>query len=338
MDSPEQADDIASDAGSPATVEVEVDFDVTESDSAYGDEISTFTASLTASALDYRNENGRRYHAFRDGRYLIPNDEAEKQRLDMLHELFRTMTGGKLFLAPIPPTPHRILDLGTGTGFWAIEFADQYPSTEVWGNDLSPIQPDWIPPNVKFVIDDFEDEWLYGHRKFDFIHARYLAASCKDFSKLLQRCYEFTIPGGYVEFQDWDANMYSQDGSSKGTSIEEYYNIIIPAYEKAGVEVSPGPKLEGWFRDAGFEDIHVHRFLVPIGAWPKDETLKQVGCWMLTQSAAGFEATALAVLTRVEGWSKEAVNDLVARSTADAWNPAIHALFDFYIVCGRKPE
>jgi hypothetical protein len=28
---------------------------------------------------------------------------------------------GQLHMAPIPPNPHRILDLGTGTGIWAIE-------------------------------------------------------------------------------------------------------------------------------------------------------------------------------------------------------------------------
>ncbi|KAJ9307957.1 hypothetical protein DTO217A2_2451 [Paecilomyces variotii] len=335
MDSPEQEHNAALPAVPPATVEV--DTYAFENDSSYGDEISNFTASITASAVDYRNENGRRYHAFRDGRYLIPNDEPEKQRLDTLHMLYRTLTGGRLFLSPLPPAPHRILDLGTGTGSWAIDFADDYPSTEVWGNDLSPIQPAWIPPNVRFVIDDFEDEWLYGHRKFDFIHARYLAVSCKDFPRLIRRCYEFTTPGGYVEFQDWDANMYSQDGSTEGTSIKQYYDVIRPAFAKAEVECSPGSKLEGWFRDAGFEDIHVQKFLVPMGGWPKDETLKSVGFLNLMQIATGFEATALAVLTRHEGWSKEAVADLVARTRQDAWNPSIHAIFDFYIVYGRKP-
>lgn len=34
-----------------------------------------------------------------------------------------------------------MLDLGTGTGIWAIDFADEYPSANVIGTDLSPIQP-----------------------------------------------------------------------------------------------------------------------------------------------------------------------------------------------------
>lgn len=54
--------------------------------------------------------------------YYMPNDENEKERLDMMHELMLTMMGRKLFLSPIGSSPHRVLDLGTGTGMWAMEF------------------------------------------------------------------------------------------------------------------------------------------------------------------------------------------------------------------------
>ena len=38
-----------------------------------------------------------------------------------MHKLVEVSLGGKLNLAPIPPDPQRILDIGTGTGVWAIE-------------------------------------------------------------------------------------------------------------------------------------------------------------------------------------------------------------------------
>lgn len=40
------------------------------------------TASMTSSILRYREENGRTYHAYKDGKYMYPNDEAENDRLD----------------------------------------------------------------------------------------------------------------------------------------------------------------------------------------------------------------------------------------------------------------
>jgi len=64
----------------------------------------------------------------------------------------------QLLLAPITKSPKHVLDMGTGTGIWAIEFgktqnkcrfrfivdslkAREYPSASVIGIDLSPIPP-----------------------------------------------------------------------------------------------------------------------------------------------------------------------------------------------------
>lgn len=40
----------------------------------------------------------------------------------MTHAMMLTLSDGNLFLAPIGDSPRRVLDLGTGTGIWAIEF------------------------------------------------------------------------------------------------------------------------------------------------------------------------------------------------------------------------
>lgn len=74
--------------------------------------------------------------------YLAPNDEQENDRLDMHHHLSTLLSSGKLHFSPIGESPQRILDVGTGTGIWAIEIGDEYPSAEVVGVDLSPTQPD----------------------------------------------------------------------------------------------------------------------------------------------------------------------------------------------------
>lgn len=96
--------------------------------------------------MNYRYENGRRYHAYHEGSkfinyegclrcyifstdieqkgYMVPNDEEEKDRLDIVHEMLLTMMDRKLFLAPLSDPPARVLDLGTGTGIWAIDFGN----------------------------------------------------------------------------------------------------------------------------------------------------------------------------------------------------------------------
>ena len=40
-----------------------------DSDSAYGSDLESETSSLHSSIFDYRYENGRRYHAYREGAY-----------------------------------------------------------------------------------------------------------------------------------------------------------------------------------------------------------------------------------------------------------------------------
>lgn len=77
---------------------------------------STTSTSITSSIRNYQYENGRRYHALREGEYLLPNDEREQDRLDLHHHIFRLTLGGPLIRAPIPPNPQRVVDLGTGTG------------------------------------------------------------------------------------------------------------------------------------------------------------------------------------------------------------------------------
>ena len=114
------------------------------SDSSLGDDAasSRYTASLTSSIERYPIENGRRYHAYKDGSYIMPNDESELDRLDLTHNMMKITMGMKLFNAPIDK-PKRVLDIGTGTGIWAIEMADEHPDAEIIGTDLSATQPTW---------------------------------------------------------------------------------------------------------------------------------------------------------------------------------------------------
>ncbi|OAX77098.1 hypothetical protein ACJ72_08607, partial [Emergomyces africanus] len=104
----------------PVGIDVDEDEGPSDLDSAFGDTNST-TASLTSSILRYQYENGRRYHAYRAGSYLMPNDEQANDHLDICHRMLTLAMDNKLHLAPIGTNPQRILDIGTGTGLWAVE-------------------------------------------------------------------------------------------------------------------------------------------------------------------------------------------------------------------------
>lgn len=63
---------------------------------------------------------------------------------------------GRLHCAPFDRQnpPRKVLDIATGTGAWAIEMGDVYPEAQIIGTDLSPIQPAFVPPNVRFFVED----------------------------------------------------------------------------------------------------------------------------------------------------------------------------------------
>jgi hypothetical protein len=44
-----------------------------------------------------------------------PNDEEERDRMDLLHHIYRLILKGELHLAPIGSDSQNVLDLGTGT-------------------------------------------------------------------------------------------------------------------------------------------------------------------------------------------------------------------------------
>ncbi|CZR69130.1 uncharacterized protein PAC_19030 [Phialocephala subalpina] len=171
-------------AAQPVETSIDIDNGVGISDAGYEtDSVRTASTSLASSVRDYVFENGRRYHKFREGSYNFPNDESEQDREDMTHALVTSFCH-RLHFAPIGINPQNILDMGTGTGIWGI--ANQYPSANVLGIDLSPIQPSWVPPNVRFMVDDVESLWLYPRDHFDYIHSRHMVMAIRDWPKLMR--------------------------------------------------------------------------------------------------------------------------------------------------------
>lgn len=47
--------------------------------------------------------------------------------MDLGHHIYSLLLGGELYRAPIGKNIQRVLDLGTGTGIWAMDFAELDP-------------------------------------------------------------------------------------------------------------------------------------------------------------------------------------------------------------------
>ncbi len=261
-------------APDPTVKALEADDD---NDSAIGSDLPSSTQSLTSSALDFEFEHGRRYHAYQAGRYAFPNDEDELDRMDFENQIFFMLLGGKLHHAPLK-SPQRILDLGTGTGIWALDIAEMYPSASVVGIDLSPVQPTEVSPNVLFEVDDFEQEWTFQKDSFDLIHWRLLLASVSDYPKLFRQAFEHIRPGGYLEIHDIDPGQNCDDGTlSNDNSSVQWGQLFHEGCVKAGRPIPSIMSYKQMMENAGFVDITEQILKRPSNAWPKDRMLKRIG-------------------------------------------------------------
>ncbi|KAJ2891192.1 hypothetical protein MKZ38_000768 [Zalerion maritima] len=133
----------------------------------------------------------------------------------------------------------------------AFLIAERYPSTEVTGTDLSPVQPELIPPNLQFYVDDIEDEWV-DHCGYDLVHLRHVAPFVRDMPRLLRH----TKPGGWIEIQECSGLPSCDDETMpENHPVTEFFTRVHAALAEDGMNFHVGPALAQPFRVAGFTSI-----------------------------------------------------------------------------------
>ncbi|KAJ4258257.1 hypothetical protein NW762_008406 [Fusarium torreyae] len=88
---------------------------------------------------------------------------------------------------------------------------------------------------------------------------------------------------------------------------------------------------------AGFEDVHQKILKMPIGSWPKDPVLKEVGKCQLIQSCLAIDSYTPMLVEKVLGWSKEESQVLMENAKKELHDPSIHGYMPVYFIYGRKP-
>ncbi|KJX92439.1 SAM dependent methyltransferase like protein [Zymoseptoria brevis] len=308
-------------------------------DSAYDGEAQSETASLSESIAAHRIENGRRYTAHTDGEnYWAPHDDDQHDQLDIAHHIFLLLFDEKLTLAPIKPNA-KVLDVGTGTGIWAIDFADEHPEAEVIGTDITPAMPSWVPPNVRFELDDCTKDWSFPENTFDFIHVRCLYGSIEDWPELYAKILRHLKPGGWFEQVEYSVCWRSDDDSiPAGHIFPTASSLYIEAGEKMGRTFRIWELQKDLIDAAGFENTSERRFKMPLGPWAADKKLKEIGRWHLLEAYQGIEGWTMALLTRILGWKYEEVQVFLAKVREGlSQTKQMHTYTSGSVVIGQKP-
>jgi SAM-dependent methyltransferase len=246
-------------------------------------------------------------------------------RVDLFYHALRIVFDSVLFFAPIQE-PQSILDVGTGTGIWAIDVADAHPQAEVIGIDLSPVQPSHVPPNLRFEIADADEPWTFTPR-FDLVHSRVMQDfSIKNWPAYLREAFHALKPGGWVEFQEFDYRCQTDDNTAPEKSQLKFWeDEWTRALQMTGLNGYCRPDLlEQQVRDAGFVNVTRRNFKLPIGPWPKDQRLKDAGILGMANLVHGVYGLSVKIFTHLLGYSIEELEVLLAAVRKDVKERKVH--------------
>lgn len=171
-----------------------------------------------------------------------------------------------------------------------------------------------------------EDEWTYSY-KFDYIHARHMVGSIKDFPALFEKIHGNLNPGGYAEFQDYYVKLQSVDNTLEGTALQRWNNMLNEALSYTGRSGIHSGKYKRWMQEAGFEDVTEHKFVVPGNTWAKGRNNKALGAWQMQNILDGLHGISMVLLTKFLNMSAEAVEVLLADVRRDIQDTRIHFFY-----------
>ncbi|KAH8651192.1 S-adenosyl-L-methionine-dependent methyltransferase [Xylariales sp. PMI_506] len=281
------------------------------------------------------DELGKPFQRYGEGKYLLPNDGDEKQRLDFQYAGFSVLLKHRLFLAPISQTPDHVLDVATGTGIWALDFARLFPSAHVIGTDLCAVQPRTTLTNCEFVKEDSEEPWNYDH-KFDYVHLRMVFTCFQNPKTVVQEAFKYLKPGGWIEFQDGSAEVLCKSGSIEGSAFQRWGRGLIDGAAKMGRDIQKGTKWKQWLIEAGFVDVVEIPMEFPCNEWPSDPRSKEAGKYMhlnISENLGGLSWKMLSGL----GMGSDEISEFLPQVQKDLNDESIQSYLMFYVVYGRKP-
>ncbi|KLP11377.1 Uncharacterized protein Y057_9938 [Fusarium fujikuroi] len=287
---------------SPIVAQEEADGDA--SDSAFGDDAESSTASISSSILEYRKFQGRTFHSERyNTEYFTPNDEQQRDSIDIT------------------------------------DFADEHPNIEVIGTDLSPIQPSWVPPNVKFELEDATKDWSWPENHFDLVHVRFLMGAIADWGTLFKEASRCCKPGGFVESGEINPTFYSDDGSiDKVEALQTWNRLVIESGKGFGRSFTNIENDVQLLRDAGLVDVQSFDFKVPIGGWPKDEKMRKVGQFLRASIENDLEGYTMMVWHQIMNWPEDEYQVFLMNMRKAFKDKRIHGYMPVRYVYGRKPN
>lgn len=173
--------------------------------------------------------DGRMYSSM-SNLYMLPSDQEEWTRLNILHTCF-LLGIGELYpeaylvhrkLTSQVPNERTVLDLGCGNGQWMTELGLKFPNAGVTGVDLTPcpLRPD-TSANCTFELDNVDLGLSHFFDQFDVVHARCIALGISDYRRMIEEAVLCLKPGGMLVLVELDWQVYEEDKKTPASEFSE---------------------------------------------------------------------------------------------------------------------
>jgi ubiquinone/menaquinone biosynthesis C-methylase UbiE len=265
--------------------------------------------------------------------YALPKDLEESGRLDFQHFLLRLALKGN-YIAPIRD-PRDILDAGCGTGRWAMEMAQTFPSANVVGLDVVPPVQDTghilgyglegTPENYAFVEGDLCKGIPFADRSFDFVHMRLLfgAIPADQWPFVVGELARVLRPGGWVQL------LEAYPIPNGGPMLKRWQYWADQMSKRTGVNFTIGPQLGELLRHAGVRDVQQQRLDFPVGKWGGRLGVMMEKDLISMVRGVKFPMVKMGIATPEE---YDRVSEAIIPEIATE-----QEIFPFYVAYGRKP-
>lgn len=92
------------------------------------------------------------------------------------------------------------------------------------------------------------------------------------------------------------------------------------------------PKFDSLLRSANFTAVEAFEAITPIGHWPKDKQLKEIGIYFRHQFInAAVESYSLALFTRLGNWTEAETQSLLAHVRDEVKSNKMHIYTHWYV-------
>ncbi len=258
--------------------------------------------------------------------YLLPSDLGEAQRLDFQHYMLRYTLKGN-YAAPLI-APRAILDIGCGTGRWAMEMAQQFPRASVTGVDIAPpasgdaltAQQPWT-----FTAANVLEGLPFPDNSFDFVHQRLLVAAipAERWPRVVAELARVTRPGGWVELVEAESRL-----PNAGPGLQASMKWASAFAARRGIDPASASQVGAFLTGAGLRQVNARTVSLPVG-----EPGGRIGTMAKTDLLAGM--TALRGILISMGLVTESEYEVILQQIQAELSSG-QIVWPFYIAFGQK--